>query len=322
MQQEESETITVSEDEVGMRVDKFLALRYPEQSRTYFQYLIEEKLVLINGEPIKKREKLKLDDEIEVEFALTPELSLEPENIPLDIVYEDEYIIVINKPVGLVVHPAPGNWSHTFVNALLYHCKHLKDVGEPLRPGIVHRLDKETSGLLVAAKTKEAHQKLVALFASRSIYKEYLAICIGIPEECVITTHIARHPIHRKKMCNAQTGGKLAITRCYPIAKLNCFSLVQCILESGRTHQIRLHMQAKHAPILGDSLYGNEGLNKKHSTTRQLLHAYRLGLKHPITEKPLLFEAPIPKDMLTIIQKTMPCPHIPIRSHTPSHSAC
>lgn len=295
--------ITILSSEEDLRLDKLLAERFKEQSRSYFQHLIEKHLVLVNGEPVKKRIKLKAGDEVEIEFALTDELSLEPEDIPLDILFEDEDMIAVNKPAGLVVHPAPGNWSHTFVNALLFHCNQLDHVGSPLRPGIVHRLDKDTSGLLIAAKNEKAHQKLVAAFASRKVYKEYLAICIGMPKEEVISTHIARHPHKRKEMCVTEKGGKLAITHCFPLKKIGNFSLVKLVLETGRTHQIRVHMKFKGTPILGDETYGNKQINQKEKVSRQLLHAYRLQLTHPTKETPLSLEAPLPDDFLKYLKR-------------------
>jgi 23S rRNA pseudouridine1911/1915/1917 synthase len=298
---EENTSLIVNPEDSGMRLDLFLKSRYPEQSRTYFQHLIEENLVLVNGLLVKKREKLQEGDEVEVEFALTKELSLEPENIPLDIIFEDDDIIVINKPPGLVVHPAPGNWSKTFVNALLYHCSHLKDVGSNLRPGIVHRLDKDTTGLLVAAKTQKAHQNLVEAFAQRKVHKEYLAICLGSVKEERIETKIKRHPVKRKEMVASREEGKIAVTHVFPIGKKADFSFVQFVLETGRTHQIRVHMKYKNTPILGDEIYGNTQVNNQKKTSRQLLHAYRLDFEHPVTKAKLSFEAPIPNDFLPYI---------------------
>ena len=177
------ETFEVGADEKLERVDKFLARRFhPHFSRTYFAHLIQEGLVLVNGEPIKKREALKEGDWVEICFAALPEADLTPEAIPLEIVYEDRDVIVINKPAGLVIHPAPGHWSGTFVNALLYHCREVREVGDPLRPGIVHRLDKDTTGLLVAAKHLESQKRLVESFSGRKVYKEYLAVTFGKPQ--------------------------------------------------------------------------------------------------------------------------------------------
>lgn len=290
-------SLIVSEAEAGLRLDKFLAQRFPEQSRTYFQHLIEKQLVLLNESPVKKREKVAAGDTVEVEFALTPELSLEPENIPLDILYEDEAILVVNKPAGLVVHPGTGNWSHTFVNALLYHCQDLNlETTVDLRPGIVHRLDKDTTGLLIAAKTEQAQAKLVAAFASRQVKKIYLAICIGKPKAETIQTYMGRHPTKRTAMA-VLSEGKLAITHVKPLKTWENLSLAEITLETGRTHQIRVHMQYRSTPILGDPIYGSSKANAHYNIHRQLLHAFRLEFSHPITGKQLNFEAPLPEDM-------------------------
>jgi 23S rRNA pseudouridine1911/1915/1917 synthase len=315
---QENEIIFASELEANSRVDKLLASRFPELSRAYFQHLIEQELVLLNGKKVKKREKPQSGDEIEIHFALTPELDILPEPIPLDILYEDEYLLVVNKPAGMVVHPAPGNWSKTFVNALLHYCSELSDCGDPKRPGIVHRLDKETSGLLIAAKTSLAHRKLVASFAERAIHKEYLAICIGHFEEGLIDQPIGRHPIHRQQM-TILSSGKQARTYFYPLAKLDNFSIVQCILETGRTHQIRVHLKHIGKPILGDSIYGNETLNNKLGADRQFLHAHRLSFRHPITSQLLNIEAPLPQDMNDFIKKFISTDFISSTGWKPNH---
>ncbi|MBB65672.1 MAG: 23S rRNA pseudouridylate synthase [Waddliaceae bacterium] len=302
MSSPETNRFFVTEEEAGERLDKVLSKRYTEQSRTYFQYLITEKLVLVNGEPVRKRTALQTNDEVEVEFILSPELSLEPEDIPLDIVYEDEYLLAINKPAGLVVHPGAGNWSGTFANALLYHCKQVPDAGDQLRPGIVHRLDKDTSGLLLAAKTNMSQQALVELFSSRKIYKEYWAICLGNPGNGRIEAPIGRHPIHRKKMAVIESG-RSASTIYETIAFNGKLSLVKLILETGRTHQIRVHMLHLGTPILGDETYGRKQMNQKYKINRQLLHAKHLELEHPITKKNLKLEASLPEDFSKITEQ-------------------
>lgn len=314
---EEAQPLIVTKEEDSLRLDLFLKQRFPHFSRTYFQTLISDHLVLVNDEVVKKRQLLQEGDEVEVEFALTKELSLEAENIPLDIIYEDPYLIIVNKPPNFVVHPAPGNWSSTFVNALLYHLKDIQSVGDPLRPGIVHRLDKDTSGLLIAAKTSVAHQKLVEAFAMRKIHKEYLAICLGRVKEERITTKIHRHPFKRKEMSVSQNEGKVAITDVFPLLSINHLTLTQFILHTGRTHQIRVHMQFKHSYILGDTLYGNEEMNKKYKTTRQLLHAHRLHFIHPITSEEMHFEAPLPQEFVALFS-SKPI-NIPFR-HETNHS--
>jgi 23S rRNA pseudouridine1911/1915/1917 synthase len=302
MVETEPELFIVSPEEVGERIDKLLALRYPTYSRTYFQKILDDHFVLINGKAVTKRTILNEGDEIEVFFQLTPESTLEAEEIPLDILYEDEFMIAVNKPAGMVVHPAPGHPNGTFVNALLGHCKDLAPSLDPLRPGIVHRLDKDTSGVLVAAKTAPAHQKLVHLFSSRQVKKFYLAICCGKPENGMINLPIGRHPSERKEMAVVETG-KEAISQIRVLAFNDKISLVQISPHTGRTHQIRVHLKHHKCPILGDSVYGNDRLNELFEVKRQLLHAYRIDFTHPISGSPLSFTAPVPADLREWIQR-------------------
>lgn len=296
--------IIIEAEEAGQRLDKVLSKRFNSiKSRTYFQMLIDEQQVLLNGLPVKKRIQPQEGDEVEIHFILTPELQLTAENIPLTILYEDNDLIAISKPAGMVVHPAVGNWSGTFVNALLYHCKNLEK-GDSLRPGIVHRLDKETSGVLIAAKNTEAQQRLVEMFASRQIHKEYLAICLGNPGNKEMNQPICRHPINRKMMSVAELGGgKPALTFCKTIACDGKISLVHLVLATGRTHQIRVHLKHQGTPVLGDSTYGNSQANEKYGAARQMLHAQKLTLNHPITGVPLTFEAPLPQDFDTLMKR-------------------
>lgn len=304
MLNEEFETIIISEDETCERLDKILANRFREvKSRTYFQFLIENGNILLNGSSVKKCVKPKIGDEVQIHFVITPEIGLEPEPIPLNILYEDEEIIVVNKPSGLVVHPALGNWSGTFVNALLYHCQNLLKDDSTLRPGIVHRLDKETSGLLIAAKTSLAQQRLIEMFAARRVHKEYLAICLGNPGDREINVPIGRHPVHRKLMTVAKEGGRNALSICKTLAYNDKLSLVNILLATGRTHQIRVHMKHIGSPVLGDSSYGNSQINEKYGAQRQMLHAEHLRFNHPISNQPLEFHAEIPEDMQKLIQK-------------------
>ncbi len=275
------------------RLDKLLTEHFPEHSRTYFQYLIEEGLVLVNGEQWKKREMPKIGDEVEIFFTLTPEIKLEPENIPLDILYEDEHLLAINKPAGMVVHPAPGHYTKTFVHALLYHCKGLKNEFSDLRPGIVHRLDKDTSGVLLAAKTREAHQKLISLFCKRKIEKKYIAICFNKPIDGLISAPIARHPTKRKKMCIDPEKGKEAISLIKVLDHSEKLSLVEITLITGRTHQIRVHLKHLKCPILGDPVYGA-------GNGPLMLHAHKIIFIHPLTQKVIEIEAPIPFDFQKI----------------------
>ncbi len=297
----EKDNIRITEEEAGERIDKILTQRYEKCSRSYFQHLIKDKQVLINGKAIKKQSKMRCNDEVEIHFTLPPEISLSAENIPLDILYEDEHIIAVNKAVGMVVHPAAGNWSGTFVNALLYHCRNLPD-HDNLRPGIVHRLDKDTSGLILAAKTNDAHKALVEQFSQRNIEKQYIAICVGNPGTRFIQGSIARNKIHRKMMCVSEHG-KEAFTKCTSIAHSDSISYVKLHPKTGRTHQLRVHLKHVGTPILGDQTYGNPQVNTRHNAVRQLLHAHSLSFKHPITNEALKIEAPIPADIQTWMNK-------------------
>ncbi len=297
------DSLLVLPEEAGQRIDKLLANHYPLFSRTYFQKLIDEGFVLINGSQVKKRITPERGDEIEVCFQLPPESSLTPEKIPLEVLYEDEHLLAINKPAGMVVHPAPGHPSGTFVNALLAHCQNLAPTDDPLRPGIVHRLDKETTGVLLAAKTSLAHQKLVNAFASRQIEKTYLAICTGKPPNTIIDAPIGRHPVHRKEMAVLTDKGKEAISQIQVLAFNEEISLVLVRPRTGRTHQIRVHLKHLGAPVLGDSVYGRRKSNEESKTVRQLLHAYRLQFMHPITKAPLSLIAPLPSDIKEWIVK-------------------
>lgn len=299
----DNEILLISEEESGNRLDKILAQRFQgHYSRTYFQYLINEQLILLNGEPVKKRVKPQPGDEIEIQFVLTPEIELIAEPIPLNILYEDDCIIVVNKPVGMVVHPAPGNWTGTFVNALLHHCQMLL-TNETLRPGIVHRLDKDTSGVLVSAKTVEAQQKLTEMFSQRKVYKEYLAVCLGNPGQLSIDAPIGRHPVLRKQMTVIETGRK-AMTTCQTVKTNGEFSLVKIVIATGRTHQIRVHMKHVNTPVLGDGVYGNSRVNKQNGISHQLLHAAVLRFQHPISGKEMEFIAEPSEEMNQFIIKT------------------
>ena len=294
-----NDTIFITDAEAGERLDKILIARFQDKwSRTYFQRLIDEHLVLVNGEPVKKRVKPQAGDEVEIEFVITGETDLEPEDIPLDILYEDEHLLAVNKAAGMVVHPAPGNWTGTFVNALIHHCD-IAVTDTPLRPGIVHRLDKDTTGVLIAAKTAEVQRKLVAAFAERKVHKEYMAVVFGNPGNAgTIDEPIGRHKKKRQMMCVDLLGGRAAKTHFTTLSTDGKLSVVKLIIETGRTHQIRVHMRHLNTPVLGDPVYGNLQINKKYRVERQMLHAYCLELKHPITGESLSLQAPLPEDML------------------------
>ena len=282
--------------DAGSRLDHFLAARIGELSRSRIQALMEEGRVLVNGGA--KLRSCKLRGGEKITLTVPPAIASEnlPENIALEVLHEDEDLIVINKPAGLVVHPAPGHAGGTLVNALLHHCKELSGIGGVERPGIVHRLDKETSGCLVAAKNDAAHQSLTEQFAGREVRKTYLAICTGIlkKKKGTINVPLGRHPVHRQRMgVLLRGGGREAVTDWLVLAELPCGTLVQCTLHTGRTHQIRVHMKYLGHPVLGDEVYGKRG-----KFSRQMLHAWKLGFAHPRTGNPLDFTAPIPPDFL------------------------
>ena len=287
------------------RLDKILKERFPSYSRNYFQILIENGCVNINSVPAKKRHVPKEGDTVSITFLPKKEIELKAQKIPLNILYEDDCILCINKPFGMVVHPAPGHPDHTFVNALLFHCKNLPFSKEDCRPGIVHRLDKNTSGVLIAAKNREAHQNLITLFETHQVKKQYLAICIGNPGDMEITSPVGRHPIYRKKMTTTEKG-KSAITHIKTVKKGRLFSLVQATPVTGRTHQIRVHLSSKGFAILGDETYGNIKINQKFGAARQFLHAHTLSLPHPTKNKKLLLNAPLASDMERAIEKLIP----------------
>lgn len=303
---EDTDFLIITQEESGERLDKILAKRFKEAySRTYFQCLIDEGLVLLNGEPVKKRVKPQAGDELEIEFASSPQIDLEPQFIPLSILYEDEHLLAINKPAGMVVHPAPGNWSQTFVNGLLFYCAQLRSQENTLRPGIVHRLDKDTSGILLAAKTIEAQQKMAALFASRQVYKEYWAVCLGKPADGELSAPIGRHPVHRKQMAVLE-GGREAHSDFKTLAWKENLSVVRAVISTGRTHQIRVHLKYMGAPVLGDPLYGNCSSNAHYGASRQLLHAAIVKFQHPLTGQDLELHAPLPVDMVHFMRKILP----------------
>ena len=287
-----------------MRLDVLLRNFYKTSSRTYFQGLINEGLVVVNGSLVKKSYRPEIDDEVEVQFVITKELEVLPEEIPLDILYEDEHMLAVNKPAGLVVHPGHGNWRGTFVNALLFYCKSLeKQDQDTLRPGIVHRLDKDTTGVLLAAKTYAMHKALTQLFARREVKKEYLAICLGKPPKNLeIRAPIGRHPIFRKQMAVLEVGGKEAVTHITLLQGDHKLSLVRVLLETGRTHQIRVHMKHIGYPLLGDALYGKEGQNASYEAKRQMLHAEVCSFIHPMTKQEIVIKAQLPDDMSQIIR--------------------
>lgn len=285
-----------------IRCDVFLSEKISNLSRTSIQKLIKEKLVFVNGKNIKPNVILEIGDEITVSIPDKKEITLVAEDIALDIVYEDDYIIIINKPRNMVVHPASGNEEHTLVNALLNHCK-LSMINSE-RPGIVHRLDKDTTGLIVCAKDDETHLKLVEMFSNREINKKYLAICNGSfsKENGFIDKPIGRDEKDRKKMSVKSKSGKEALTE-YNILTSNLkYSLVDVTLHTGRTHQIRVHFSSLNHPIVGDETYGNK--NEKIKANGQMLHSYYLEFLHPITKENLSFTVLPDEYFFSILNKT------------------
>ena len=288
------------------RLDRWLADQLPDWSRSRLQKLVEQGQVTLNGQICtSKKATVQAGDRVHLTIPAAAPLALEPENIPLDILYEDDELIVLNKPAGLVVHPAPGHESGTLVHALLAHCPNLAGIGGVQRPGIVHRLDKDTSGAIVIAKTDRAHQHLQAQLKAKTAQREYLAIVYGSPatNSGTIDLPIGRHPIDRKKMAIVpiEKGGRQAVTHWQVLDRLGNYTLMQFRLETGRTHQIRVHTTQMGHPIVGDPVYGS-GRSIGVNLTGQALHAHKLHLEHPLTGEPVEAIAPLPAEFLKLLQ--------------------
>ena len=290
-------------DQAGRRADQFLADSLPQLTRSAAQKLLEEGAVTLNGKPVKKNYKTAAGDELVVALPDPTPVDIVPQNIPLDVVYEDEDVIAVNKPVGLVVHPAAGHPDGTLVNALLYHCgDSLSGINGVLRPGIVHRIDRDTSGLIIAAKNDFAHLALAEQLQDHSLYREYEAVCVGNLKEDqgTVNAPIARHPTDRKKMAVNFLQGREAITHWTVLERFPGYAHIQCRLETGRTHQIRVHMAHIGHPLLGDVVYGSK--KPYPGLAGQCLHARRLSFIHPRTGERLTLECPLPpwfQDVLT-----------------------
>ena len=308
----ETASFEVSETDAGTRLDAFLASRIDGWSRARLQRLIDSGDVLVNGKLAKPSYKVSASDQVEVELIPAPAGNFTPENIPLEIVFEDDHVIVINKPAGLVVHPAAGIHSGTLANALAYHFQQLSNAGS-VRPGLVHRLDKDTSGLLVVAKTETDHENLADQFRAREVFKSYVALVYGVvkQESGRIEQPIARDPRNRTRMAIVP-GGRGALSLYRIRRSYNSFTLLEVELKTGRTHQIRVHLSWLKHPVVGDELYGagrDNNLRDVHlraqirKLKRQFLHAEQLGFRHPHTGEQMRFAAPLPSELTDLLDR-------------------
>lgn len=303
------ESFTVPDEYAGKRADIALAEHIPSISRSRIRKLIDKGLVLVDGEPIKASRKLYGGEEIELTIPPAQPIDAEPEDIEVEIVFEDDDIVIVNKPSGMVVHPGSGVSRGTLVNALLFKCSNLSDIGGAIRPGIVHRLDKDTSGIMIVAKNDASHRSLVEQFQKRSIEKTYIAIVAGRLKDAKgeFSDPIGRHPVDRIKMSTKSKKGKEALTLWKVVERFDGASLVEVNPKTGRTHQIRVHFKAGGNTLLGDKLYGPKKYNtpflQKLSAKlgRHALHAFSIRFVHPKSSKPVYFEAPIANDMIEII---------------------
>lgn len=293
----------IAEENAG-RLDKYLSEKLPEMSRSHIQKLIKDENVLVNQKPVKANYKLNTNDAIEIQI---PELEMPdilPEDIPLDILYEDDDILVVNKPKNMVVHPAPGHYTGTLVNAIMYHCKeNLSGINGVMRPGIVHRIDMDTTGSLLVCKNDKSHQYLADLLKDHNITRKYHAIVHGNLKEDTgtINAAIGRHPTDRKKMSVHSKNGRPAVTHYKVLERFGNYTYIECQLETGRTHQIRVHMASIGHPILGDAVYGPAKCPFK--LDGQTLHAKVLGITHPTTLQYMEFDAPLPKYFEDLVKK-------------------
>jgi 23S rRNA pseudouridine1911/1915/1917 synthase len=311
---ERTQVVIIDRTLPSQRLDTYLRGVFPAVSRGTIQRLIEEGHIQVDGRKVKPTHTPRAGEEVRVHWPEAKAAEARPEEIPLDIIFEDETLLVLNKPAGIVVHPAAGNEEHTLVNALLHHCRgQLSGIGGVARPGIVHRLDKDTSGCLVVAKNDDTHVALSTQFAGRSVEKLYRALVCGeMPRDRgEIRAAIARHTSHRKRMAVDEESGRQARTSYHVLERLNAATHVEAVLHTGRTHQIRVHFQHLGYPLIGDLTYGNRQNQKVEDLTtyhapRQMLHAAHLGFMHPRSGKRVQFEAPLPEDFVDAIQALKP----------------
>lgn len=291
-----SQEFEVNLEQEGERLDKYLALIYEEQSRSFFQKLIKENLVLVNGTVQKANYRVCAEDTVSVTIPKAQEIEILPEDIPLDILYEDEDVLVVNKPKGMVVHPSAGHYSKTLVNAVMYHCRDsLSGINGTIRPGIVHRIDMDTTGALIVCKNDNAHIKIAEQIKEHSVTRRYRGIVNGVvkQDQGRIEGAIGRHPVERKKMAINEKNGKPAVTHYRVLERFRNHTYMEFELETGRTHQIRVHMASIGHPLLGDTLYGS-GKNPYH-LQGQTLHAMVIGFIHPSSGEYVEVEAPLPE---------------------------
>ncbi len=296
------------ENQEGDRIDRYLSEILEDKSRSYIQKLIKEQYILVNQKPVKASYRLLLGDRVEITLPEVKEPDIVPEDIPLDILYEDKDIIIVNKPKQMVVHPAPGHYSGTLVNALMYHCNHeLSGINGTMRPGIVHRIDMDTTGSLAVCKNDASHQSLAQQLKEHTIYRIYVAVVHGRlrDDNGIVNAPIGRHPIERKKMSVNAKNGRQAVTHYKVLERFKDFTYIQCELETGRTHQIRVHMASIGHPLLGDVVYGPHKCPFS-NLQGQTLHDKLLGFVHPKTGEYLEIEAPLPQyftELIDILRK-------------------
>lgn len=299
-------TFTPDDEQKNVRIDKFLSEQLPDQSRSYLQKLLKEGNVTVNEKPVKANYKVQLSDTVRLELPEPENPDILPEDIPLDILYEDEDVLIINKPKGMVVHPSVGHYTHTVVNAVMFHCKdHLSGINGVMRPGIVHRIDMDTTGAIVICKNDMAHQSLADQLKEHSITRKYRALVHGNlkEDEGMVEGPIGRHPTDRKKMAINHKNGKPAVTHYKVLERFGSYTFIECQLETGRTHQIRVHMASIGHPLLGDELYGNPKNLAMKGLQGQTLHAMVIGFVHPTTHEYMEFEAPLPEYFQNLLQK-------------------